>query len=94
MKDLTLNDFLNPTSEITDVKKATQRNTIMQMLRIQPRHCGEFLKVGIAQYNARILELREQGNLIHYDRLTKKFILIEWDTHALDAKEKEARWEV
>ena len=72
----TLFEYCQPiTIQITDSKKATQRNTIISMLQYKPCHCGEFLQKGIAQYNARILELRKQGHNIIYDNLTKRFML-------------------
>ena len=72
----TLDNYMGKTEEqITPQKKDTQRQTILAMLRSGPRHCGEFLKRGIAQYNARIKELREMGEHIVYDHNRKEFVM-------------------
>lgn len=58
---------------ITEYKKSAQREIILRLLKTSNRHCGEFLKKGIAQYNARIYELRKMGYLINYDNKKKVF---------------------
>ena len=60
---------------ITNTRKATQRQVIFDMLAIKPCHCGEFMRKGIAQYNARIKELRHLGYNIVYDSNFKVFRL-------------------
>lgn len=64
-------------SPITSDKKATQRETILKMLRKRNRYCYEFTQSGIMQYNARIKELREQGHDIQYLYGPKLFVLFE-----------------
>lgn len=63
---------------ITESKKSAQRELILRMLKIGDCNCSDFLKKGIAQYNARIFELRKQGKVdgfsIVYNSLTKNFV--------------------
>ena len=46
-------------ASITESKKANQRNQILSLLKERPCNCHDFMKAGIAQYNARIKELRD-----------------------------------
>lgn len=62
--------------EITMEKKEIQRNRIKELLFQRPTSCNEFLKLGIAQYNTRIFELRKLGYKINYNSYTKKFEMI------------------
>lgn len=65
-----LNEF------VVDVDRKGQRIIILKMLLEGPKTCKDFAMVGIMQYNARIKELREAGNNIQYDRLTRHFMLV------------------
>jgi hypothetical protein len=50
--------------EITN-KNATQRDKILELLRDSFYHSpSELMRLGIAQYNARIYELRKLGHVI------------------------------
>ena len=62
--------------QITVEKKLAQRRTIIAMLRTNNCSCADFLKKGIAQYNARIYELRRKGYIIDYKSITKDFHFI------------------
>lgn len=73
IKNKTLNDFII-TDPIELFKKLrakgkldNQRGKILQLLLDgEPHSCMEFLDLGIAQYNARIKELRDMGfNIIN-----------------------------
>lgn len=73
MNQMTLLESIEP---ITEGKKHNQRDIILQMLYGKPCHCGEFMRKGIAQYNARIKELRQQGYLIEYNSRFKVFRMV------------------
>lgn len=70
-----LNYYFEQKQPITEFKKDSQRSTILSMLKDKPRHCGEFMTKGIAQYNARIKELRGCGHNIVYHHKVKLFTL-------------------
>lgn len=59
----TLEKYLKP---IENHKKQAQREQIIQLLRKKSCSCSDFMRLGIAQYNARILELRKAGYSIVY----------------------------
>jgi hypothetical protein len=57
-------------------KKAAQREIILNLLGQGPQHCGVFLRHGIAQYNARIYELRKKGYDIKYSSEYRVFTIV------------------
>lgn len=59
--------------QITPEKKNTQRNIVLEMLARNPQSCSDFMRKGIAQYNARIKELRQEGYNISYISKYKVF---------------------
>jgi len=68
---------------ITEPKKSAQRSIILDMLKIGPCNCSLFMRAGIAQYNARILELRQVGHKIVYDKTAKVFYIDKKDNKHL-----------
>lgn len=64
---------------ITEQKKSIQRGQVLAMLRMRPCRCIDFMRVGIAQYNARIFELKRPpfSHIIIYNRKKKVFELLE-----------------
>ena len=72
MTQLTIMDYGQP---ITPQKKEAQRNLILRALYKKPQSCLDFLNLGIAQYNARIYELRRMGYNIKYDGKWKVFVI-------------------
>lgn len=58
---------------ISDISRKHQRDKIEEMLELKECTCSDFMKAGIAQYNARIYELRRLGFNIHYNKKTGFF---------------------
>lgn len=55
------------------MKQPTQSEIILDLLKAHPRCPSDFMRKGIAQYNARIYELRREGHNIQktHDKFVK-----------------------